>query len=291
MRSLPDQGSTTFTQKKCKCYANAFIAVPNSISTVVRTFTQEEITGLECLTVPLTTICDGTLLQINQCKSPQDKWCRIIDQGNGFITSLQVPKGCGGCYNFDLSASVALTAIFTLTVALGSPPVFFFSSSANLNVPVKASLKLSEQLPREICVADEVAEIPERCFTAVTLPLIDTAMASQILAQSSPFSIFIRLINLSTSDIGDVGRLTRLGSEDPFFSNLAVSGTVCLRDCQRLVPTLTLQPFNFSFIRELLDVPIDVLSMTDIKLHLADLSLKLKRIENCPEDCQCKRRD
>ena len=102
------------------CYVNAFIMTPSTSSApVIRTLTQAELTNPDaCTTVPLTSTCDISLLQLGKCKAPEDKWCRFVDRGNGFITSLVVPKGCGGCYNFDLSASVGLTATISFTVTV-----------------------------------------------------------------------------------------------------------------------------------------------------------------------------
>lgn len=275
-----------------KCYANAFITLPNETSTVLRTFTQDEINSerRECITVPLTASCSTPLLQIGNCKSPNSAWCRIVDQGNGYITSLQIPKTCCGCYNFDLSASVALNGTFNFTLTDLSP-LTIFPLSYIVNIPCKVSLKLSEQLPRIYCVTDEVSATPEQCFTSVTFPIIDTPMATETL----PDSIITSLFSLLNAGIATdtLNESNTINSQPITFSNLSVAGTVCLKSCQRLVPTLTVEPINLN---ELLGLPltlngnvITLQSLTNVKLHLASLSLKLTRIGNCKAECdQCK---
>ena len=280
---------------QCPCYANAFIIQPNSISTVIRSFSQDEIfsSQQECVVVPLTSICDGSLLKIGDCKSPSGAkggWCKIVDQANGYITSLQVPKGCCGCYNFDLSASVAMTGTQNYTIGVDQGGVFSFSSF--INIPVKATLRLSEQLPREFCVADELADTPQTCFTSVTFPIIDTAQATSTLSETGLGTSLAYIISL----IFPVGtNINNLTSEVTNFTSLAVSGTVCLKSCQRLVPTLTLHPINLDeltgIFSELLSLGANILDfeITNIKLSLANLSLKLARIGDCKNSCEaCK---
>ena len=278
----------THLLKSSDCYANAFINLPIASSTVVRTFTQEEITDqqVECLTIPLTSSCSGSYFQLSSCKSPKDNWCKVIDQANNYITSLQVPKCCNGCYNFDLSASVALTSTFTLTVTVTpTSPVRILSY--DINLPVKATLKLSEQMPRDICVADEVSETSKACFTAVTFPIIDTPMASAVLGDNFlPSLSDIRFIILSSQ----IAFLTRnLLNQTPGFVNLSCSGTVCLKGCQRLVPTLTLSPFIVTSIFDQIPGATFDLTFTNTKLLLSDLSLKLVKIGSCTEKCRCKK--
>ena len=282
---------------KPKCYANAFILLSNSSTTVVRTFTQEEITDQnQCLSVPLTTVCSGSSLQLSSCESPEDKWCKIIDQANGYITSLQVPKCCGGCYNFDLSASVALTSTFSFTAIFigGDARTFTY----DINLPVKASLKLSEQLPRDICVADEVSDSPESCFTSVTFPIIDTPIASATLGYSNFLPNTEDIAFLFSTNLPVIQSIL---NQTPTFVNLAVSGAVCLKGCQRLVPTLTISPFDISSIFDIITSLIGIIflgqpftlevTLTNTKLQLSDLSLKLVKIGECTEDCDCKKRD
>ena len=278
--------------KSGDCYANAFIILPNSSSTVVRTFTQEEITGQnqdECLTIPLTSSCSGSYFQLSSCKSPKDNWCKVIDQANNYITSLQVPKCCNGCYNFDLSASVALTSTFTLTVSVLGNPIG--SLTYDVNLPIKASLKLSEQMSRDICVADEVSETPETCFTAVTFPIIDTPMASAALGHN--FFPTVDELGSIFSGPADALITQNLLNQEPFFVNLSCSGAVCLKGCQRLVPTLTLSPFiDTSILNTVIqgifsDVFIVDVTFLNTKLLLSDLSLKLVKIGDCTENCQC----
>ena len=278
---------------KPKCYANAFILLPNSSSTVVRTFTQDEITDQsQCLSVPLTTVCSGSSFQLSSCESPEDKWCKIIDQANGYITSLQVPKCCGGCYNFDLSASVALTSTFSLSVTEVGGPIFSFTY--DINLPVKASLKLSEQMSRDICVADEVADSPESCFTSVTFPIIDTPMASATLGESNFLPSISDFFFIGSPIFSPI--VSSVLNQTPTFVNLAVSGAVCLKGCQRLVPTLTISSFDFTAIFGIVttlfggDIITDV-TLTNTKLLLSDLSLKLVKIGDCTQDCNCKKRD
>lgn len=286
----------------CKCYANAFVMIPSATATpVIRTLTQAELTE-GCLTIPLTSSCSTGLLQIGGCKSPENKWCRIVDQANGFITSLQVPKGCCGCYNFDLSASVGITA--TVNTVVVTPFSVIPPTPLAFNVPlqVTADLKLCEQLPREVCVADEVADVPEHCFTSVTFPIIDTPCASETLNGTDLNNLFATLFSLLLAALSiSQGTLTLLLANFNFLSsgiqltNLAVSGTVCLRNCQRLVPCLTLRAFD---VVDSLTVTVtgegtssldlNSISLTNIQLHLSCLSLKLVKIGECAEDCACR---
>ena len=277
------------------CYVNAFIMTPSSSpAPVIRTLTQAEITDpSSCTTIPLTSTCDISLLQLGKCKAPEDKWCRFVDRGNGFITSLVVPKGCGGCYNFDLSASVGLSATISFSITNLAGTVF--SSSANFPLPVTVDLKLCEQLPREVCIGDEIADRAEDCFTAVTFPIIDSPCVTETLPDNdftttsfiiATFSFFPAFVSLFES-------LAPLPNQ---FSNLSVSGMVCLKDCQRLVPCLTIRPFDIekSFnagLAGLLTNPAFILPITatDIKLSLSCLSLKLVRINDCCDECDCKK--
>lgn len=265
------------SRKSCEnCYANAFIAVPDSGSIVLRTFANDELISNPCTAIPLTNTCDGTtLLQLTKCKSPSDKWCKIVDQGNGFITSLQVPKGCHGCYAFDLSASVALLG--NISIIFNADPTNF---QIGINIPGTFTLRLSEQLHREICVADEVTHENEKCFTSVLFPIPDTPMISQTRGTFSEFLIIPQIIStLVTSGI----------EIDPIFESLSVSGTVCLKDCQRLVPSLTIQIPDEVFLLQRLAGTSVAVDVTNIKLLLANLSLKLIRIGDCAEDCTCKK--
>ena len=275
------------------CYANAFINFPIESSTIVRTFTQDEIItdgGIQkCISVPLTSVCSTPLLQIGKCRGSTNSWCRIVDQGNGYITSLQVPECCCGCYNFDLSASVALNGI--LGVSVLDPGLTLTQLSYSANIPCKVSLKLSEQLPREFCVADEVSDTPESCFTSVTFPILDTPMATETLPDSISTSLLDVILTGSLDVLPDIGNT--LEPQPVQFSNLSVSGTVCLKSCQRLVPTLTIEPLNLNFVLgnpfQFLGNTITIQSLTNIKLHLASLSLKLKRLGDCKNICnECK---
>ena len=282
--------SRLLKSSKFKCYANAFINLPNASSTVVRTFTQEEITGQnqdECLTVPLTSSCSGSYFQLSSCKSPKDNWCKVIDQANNYITSLQVPECCNGCYNFDLSASVALISTFILTDSqVGST----LNLTYDVNLPIKATLKLSEQLPRDICVADEISESPTECFTAVTFPIIDTPMASAVLGGNF-FPSFTEISTIIGSSALQIF-IQNLLNQEPYFVNLSVRGTVCLKGCQRLVPTLTLFPFIDTIAFDILSESSGaqfVTTFANTKLLLSDLSLKLVKIGDCTENCRCGR--
>lgn len=266
------------------CYVNAFINQPISSSTTIRTFNQNEIISSsgDCLTIPLTSVCSGSLLQIGDCKSPQNAWCKVIDQANGYITSVQVPECCDGCYTFDLSASVALTAVLNSINVVVS-----LSTRSIINVPVKATLRLSEQMSRDVCVADEIADTPQTCFTSVTFPIIDTASATSTLSETN---IGLNIGNILVFDIANnLLALNTLSSEVPNFTNLSVSGTVCLKSCQRLVPTLTIQPLNLDTLLNTLtqNTVITSLTFTDIKLQLANLSMKLVRICGCKKECNC----
>ena len=282
-------------KRRCKCYANAFIMTPSqSGATVIRTFTQEELAASDCLSIELTSVCNGSQLQLGNCQSPQDKWCKIIDRENKFVTSVQVPRECGGCYNFDLSASVGMSATINLGFPVpGAVPLLF---STDVALPITVDLKLCEQLPREVCVADEVADTPESCFTAVTFPIIDAPCATETLSGTDLGNLLTVLTGLVVSavDITSPNFSTALARKNEF-SNLAVSGTVCLRGCQRLVPCITIRD---SAINQLLDLSVSLLSQgaltlftfTNIRLQLSCLSLKLVRLDNCPEDCRCQAR-
>ena len=277
----------------CDCYANAFISLPVSTENVVRTFKEDEIffdgtsNTQDCVTIPLTTVCSGSSLQVGNCKSPVDNWCKVIDQANGYITSLQVPKDCCGCYNFDLSASVALTGQMNVGVAIVGADVI--NASIFVNIPVRATLKLSEQLPREVCVADEVADTPETCFTSVTFPIIDTASATENISTKSllnPLQVIPFIVSTELT--------ATLLDQQEHFTNLSVSGTVCLKSCQRLVPTLTISklenPSSFISIFNALQNPLVSMNFTNIKLLLSDLSLKLVKLGVCKDDCSCKQK-
>ena len=278
----------------CKCYVNAVILQPNSSSTVIRNLTSDEITNQDgCLTIPLTTSCNGaSQLKLGACKSPVDSWCKIVDSGNGFITSLQVPKGCCGCYNFELSASVTVTG--TLSILFNALNLTF-PINVDLNLPIRADLKLSEQIQRETnCVTDNILTQQNSCFTSETFPIIGLPMASQTLSQFD-FSFLSQILPLADS----ANQLSTASSQPPAFSNLSVSGLVCLKDCQRLVPTITLHPFDLNRVSNIL-VQIELIigvnpgvrfgptTLTNVRLHLANLSLKLVRVASCETECNSK---
>ena len=247
------------------CYANAFISFPALTSTVIKTFTQEELLdpANTCITIPLTSSCDGGLLQLGQCQTPSYKWCKIVDQGNGFITSLQVPKNCGGCYNFDLSCSISLDLEGTVNIpGTGLTTVI-------QNFPANITLKLSEQLQREVCIADEAADFPESCFTSVLVPIIDSPMITQTTGNIISLVFLFSLVFT------------------PVIHNLSVSGIICLKGCQKLIPSVTLKlPSSAQVLFTILS---DTFSNLKLKISLYNLSLKLVRVGNCDEACDCKR--
>ena len=297
--SCLDKVLTFLIEKKCKCYANAYINIPSSSSNIIRSFTQEELFSISCLAIPLTSSCNGSNLQLGKCKSPQNSWCRYIDRSNSFITSIVVPKGCGGCYNFDLSASVALTA--TLNISLAVVGAATFPLSFPINVPATVELRLAEQLEREICVTDEVADLAENCFTSQTFPIIDIPYATETLDGTSIGSIATTIVSLIIQIFffgANLSDIETLLSDPKNISNLSVSGTVCLKDCQRLVPTLTIKDVvNFdniinllpSLLPPLIGPPVLVpFTLTNIQLSLSSLSLKLVKLDKCTEDCSCK---
>ena len=277
--------------ENCKCYVNAVILQPNSSSTVIRNLTSDEITNSDaCVTIPLTTSCNGALqLQLGACKSPVDSWCKIVDSGNGFITSLQVPKGCCGCYNFELSASVTVTGTFNFTLFNLQGVAFLFSIDVNLSI--RADLKLSEQIKRETnCVTDNVSTQQDSCFTSDIFPIIGLPMATQTLSQFD-ISSFAALIFSGGPVV-----FSTASSQLPAFSNLSTSGLVCLKDCQRLVPTITLHPLDLNrIINALIQLEIAFnqpvgslfgpLTLSNVRLHLANLSLKLVRVGSCETEC------
>ena len=288
-------------KKTCKCYANAFITTPGqSQAPILRTLTQEELASNCGITVELTANCGNSLLQLGKCKSPQNKWCKIVDRENKFVTSVQVPKGCGGCYNFDLSASVALTGLLTFNLlgVFGTPPVTTLFDFTNLvSIPATVDLRLAEQLPRQVCVADEISETPEACFTAVTFPIIDTPSATVTLAGDLGGTLLDVIFTIIFSvGLVDLGLTNALFRSAPAYSNLAVSGTVCLKDCQRLVPTLLIRSLTIQDIFDPLsallpaNISITSVNLSNIQLSLSTLSLKLVRVGDCAEDCDCKAR-
>lgn len=290
MRQIKCNHSTTSEKRHHrKCYANAFFNLPaQSDAPVIRTFTQDELIqpSAECLSIPLTNSCSASLLQLGKCKSPADKWCKIVDRENKFVTSIQVPKCCGGCYNFDLSASVSLIADITLTVGF-QPPITV--TSTEQPVPAVVDLKLCEQLPRQICIADEVSQTPYTCFTAETFPIIDSPQAVATL-QSGAISI----IDILTVLITSVTTNQPISIQPaPIPNNISVSGLVCLKGCERIVPCLTIRNLTaLQNISSILGVsfatPFIDLLFTNIRLQLHSLSLKLVRIGDCPKDCKCK---
>ena len=253
--------------RSCDCFANMFIRLANADTVVIRTFGDELLTDT-CLSIPLTTTCDGTSFQLGNCSSPQGKWCKIVDRGNGFITSLQVPKGCSGCYNFDLSASVGLTAIIQLT----SNFVVF-----ELSLPATFTLKLSEQLPRDDCVADEIVDDPSSCFTSTIFPIIDTATVTA--SYSSIFGLVSELFAFPNFIATSVALQKKI-------KTLSCSGIVCLKDCQRLVPSLSIAAFDIRQLSSIIQF-IGTLGPVTYNLHLADLSLKLNRIGDCTNCTDC----
>lgn len=299
--------SLELINKPCrKCYANAFIMTPGSSGPrLIRTFTEAEITAPDaCIMIPLTSSCDGLALQLGKCKSPDFKWCKYIDRENDFVTSVQVPKGCQGCYNFDLSASVALTATFNLVLEIIG--AIGFTVTSNISLPSTVELKLCEQLPRHVCVVDSIADTPERCFTAELFPIIDTPCATESIVNTNLIPLLTLLpltipgfFSGSDAALALLQGLSQL-SGAPEFINLAVSGTVCLKECQRLVPCLTIRDLNIDldaitttilgFISQIQGASGSFVSptLTNIQLSLSCLSLKLVKIGDCCEDCQCK---
>ena len=280
---------------KCKkCYANSYVRVSNqSLAPVIRTFTSDEL-ETECGTiVNLTSSCSNGLLEIGKCKSPENKWCKIIDRENLFVTSLQVPKGCGGCYSYDISASVALVSTLDLLLDID---LAVLSTSTQVPIPAIVDLRLSEQLPREVCVADEVSDTPTACFTEVTFPIIDTTTATTTLGGLDLNILTILFLTLSVaiflfgSITGPFSFANALFNQNFKFSNLNITGTVCLKECQRLVPTLTIRKTQIAgALLSITDITPNVtISSSNIKLYLSGLSLKLVKLDSCKESCQCK---
>ena len=201
-----------------------------------------------------------------------------------------------------MSASVALSGLLTFDatiIIVGTPPVTTDLNFSNLiSIPATIDLRLAEQLPREVCVADEVSDTPESCYTAVTFPIIDTPSATETL----PGDLGVTLLSILLTVILTPGPLN-LGLANPLFrsapaySNLAVSGTVCLKDCQRLVPSLLIRSFAvqdffdaFATLPAIVSIAGDGFLLSNIQLSISTLSLKLVRIGDCSDDCDCKSR-
>ena len=254
-----------------------------------------------CTPFAITGTCDIPLLNLSECQKPKNKWCRVVDRQNGFFASLQVPKCCGGCYNFELSASLVLTATFNpgLLTSLLSAVLGLLGTDATLpsefTVPFTYDLKLAEQECRTRCVVDSVASQETGCFTANLLPILDAPSAS-------------------ASNTNTVG----VGQFQPV--NAAVAGILCLHGCERLIPAVSLRSVgitsggNFQLVSDVLSLVGGLLTLlltilggllpgvgadiqtvllgaiTGFRLRLANLSLKLMRLGDCPADCDCHRR-
>ena len=286
------------TETKCKkCYANAFIITSNqSLAHVLRTFTSDEL-ETECgVTINLTSSCSNGLLEIGKCKSPENKWSRIIDRENSFVTSLQIPKGCGGCYSYDVSASVALVSTLDLSLLIVTSVTALISTSTQISIPAIVDLGLSEQLPRDVCVVDDVSDTPLACFTATTFPMIDTTTATETLGGldlniiTLVFLVFSIVVFLFGGAVGPLSFASGFFEQNLKFSDLNITGTVCLNECQRLVPTLTIRKTQFAeALLSITDlIPPLTFSFSNIKLYLSGLSIKLVRLDSCKESCQCK---
>ena len=249
-----------------------------------------------CTPFAITGSCDIPLLNISECQKPKGKWCRVVDRQNGFFASLQVPKCCGGCYNFELSASLVLTATFNaglltailgvLLGVLGPAPTL----PTEFAVPFTYDLKLAEQERRTRCVIDSAVSQEAGCFTATLLPIIDSPSAT-------------------TSYTNTIGVETL----QPV--NAALAGIICLHGCERLIPAVSIRSVGittggtFALVSDVLTalggvlavlgdligalVPVADLAtlllgaITGFRLRLANLSLKLVRLGDCPEDCDC----
>lgn len=315
-----DECSPCKPEKKY-CCKEAFVSafIQSSVDTdpiVVRTFAPAElvpegVTGVGvgglgsgsglglCTPFAITGTCDIPLLNVSDCQKPKNKWCRVVDRQNGFFASLQVPKCCGGCYNFELSASLVLTAVINQGVLTGLLGVVLGALvggadfPSEFTVPFAFDLKLAEQERRTRCVVDSVASQETGCFTANLLPIID--------APSSTGS--------NTNTVG-VGTFTPVPA--------AVAGIICLHGCERLIPAVSIRSVGnstggtFSLVTDVISVLGTVLallsgvlatllglggitslllgSLTAFKLRLANLSLKLMRLGDCPEDCDCHKR-
>lgn len=257
-----------------------------------------------CTPFAITGSCDIPLLNISECQKPKNKWCRVVDRQNGFFASLQVPKCCGGCYNFELSAALVLTATFNpgvLTTLLGTLLAGVGLTGATLpsefTVPFTYDLKLAEQERRTRCIVDAVATQETGCFTANLLPIIDAPSAT----------------SSNTNTVG-VAQFQAV--------NGAVAGILCLHGCERLIPAVSIRSVGittggtfalvsdvFSLAGSLVGLLAAVLAglipglgiagglssillgaITGFRLRLSNLSLKLMRLGDCPEDCDCHRR-
>ena len=269
---------------KDKCYANGFIVIPSQSESVnVRTFTFDEFNSLLCTNIPLTGSCDGSLFQLGKCKSPKNSWCKKVDRENGFVTYLQVPQCCGGCYYFDLSASVSITASITLTTINVSGEVDILT--INTSIPITVDLKLGEQLEREECIIDSTVQTNEKCFSSSIFPLIDTPISSVTLNGND-------ILNLSTLPISP-----NIYEFPAYFSNLSTSGMICLKDCHRILPILSIRKSELDKYLTILrriyffsqsETQV-IFTVSNIQLRLANLSLSLIRLGDCEENCLCKK--
>ena len=267
---------------KSKSYANMFTNLQSSI--VVRTLTSDELFPIPiaflgtCIEVPLTSSCDDNLFKLGKCKSPSDAWCKVQDKENKFITSIQIPKCCDGCYSFDLSATVGLTGI----VQVPDPSVPTTLNSFTLNLSANITLKLSEQVQKGNCFVE--SNLVDVCYTSLTLPILDTPKVTEL---NSTFLENLGIITL----LGLVGLEGFSRNDTIKFTNLAVSGIVCLRGCQRLVPSLTIQLFNFARLLRTITPGLTIPDISNVKVHLSNLSIKLVRIGECNDECEsCKKK-
>lgn len=269
---------------------SAFGYNPSSTN-LIGTFTLDQLTSgsptsILCNPLPIS----GNGLQLGTCRSPG--WGLAVERDTivGTYAYIQSPKCCSGCYLFDLSASVTLTGIVgSLSISLDvlGLPIITVTDGIETSLAFTFDLSLCEVKQNVQCTSRNIT-IQKRTLTK----LLDAPCASTTFSPPSTFDLTlltlqIPLISLIPIPI-PLPIPSLVGGIHPI--NLSTSGIVCLNDCTKLVPCITIRGVQSTQQISILGISVSLIS-GPFNLRVTCLSLNLKKIEgnnncgNC-DDCE-----
>lgn len=274
---------------------------------LISTFTSSQLSpgtsnSILCRPLPIT----GTYLQLGACKSPMGWGLGVErDQVGGPYAYLQTPKCCSGCYSFNLSASVTLTGLvggLSISLDILGLPVISVTPGIETSIPITFDLGLC-QVAQETQYTNRTMSLSRRTLSCIQ----DAPCASTTF--SPPTSLGLNLLTIDLPDIVippiEIPSLPPIVIPPimlpsisiplpiPSFTpgihpiNLSTNGIICLKDCSRLVPCITIRGVQIAQLISLLGIEVSLIS-GPFNLRVTCLSLSLKKIKHDPNgNCGC----
>lgn len=289
--------------KKRSCFVNAFVSPGTCVAGtgatgsldgsafgydpaathLIGTFTLDQLTAgsptsILCKPLPIT----GTSLELGACRSPFG-WGLAVERDPivGPYAYVQTPKCCSGCYSFTLSASVALTGVvgaLSISLDILGLPVITVTGGTETSLAVTLDLSLCE-VKQDTQYSGRTLTVCKKSLTHIC----DAPCASTTFSPPTTFGLTLLTIEIPLISIISIPLPlpipTFVGGIHPI--NLSTSGIICLRDCAKLVPCITIRGVQATQLISLLGISVSLIS-GPFNLRLTCLSLTLKKIKHDP---------